>query len=206
MVISEQFDQIGKALIQARLEISNPTKSATAHRYKYANIIDVLDAIVIPCLKHGILIQQHVETTDSIEYNITTVLLHPSSNQHITSHIKVAPELNHIVPKDNTVGKTTPIQEFGGAITYMKRYALLAIFMIAGEEDDNDGATSTGQYASNKYITHKQAEDIIRLADSNTRVIDYLKSSFNVNSINQLKTSDYAAVIDLLNKAKKAKQ
>src|SRR5690606_21752237 len=101
MVISEQFDQIGKALIQARLEISNPTKSATAHRYKYANIIDVLDAIVIPCLKHGILIQQHVETTDSIEYNITTVLLHPASNQHITSHIKVAPELNHIVPKDN---------------------------------------------------------------------------------------------------------
>lgn len=204
--MSEQFDQIGNALIQARLEINNPTKSATAHRYKYANIIDVLDAIVIPCLKHGILIQQHVETTDSIEYNITTVLLHPASNQHITSHIKVAPELNHIVPKDNTVGKTTPIQEFGGAITYMKRYALLAIFMIAGEEDDNDGATSTGQYASNKYITHKQAEDIIRLADGNTRVIDYLKSSFNVNSINQLKTSDYAAVIDLLNKAKKAKQ
>ena len=83
MIMSEKFDQIGTALIQARLEINNPTKSASAHRYKYANITDVLDSVVTPCLKHGILIQQHVETTDSIEYSITTVLLHPASNQHI---------------------------------------------------------------------------------------------------------------------------
>ena len=187
--VSDKFDKIGSALIKTRLEIQNPTKSASGHRYKYADINSVLDSIISPCLNNGILVQQHIHTNTDQDYALTTTLFHPESNQYITSVMKITPEMN-------TTGKSTPIQEFGGSITYLKRYALMAIFCLSGEEDDNDGATSTASYS--KTLSRSQVNEIAASLGNNDRYISYIASKFNVKSLSQIPYDSYDTVIEMV--------
>ena len=99
-----------------------------SRKYKYASL-DVCLAAIRPALnKHGISLRWELENIDeSLKMRCATIIQHTTGNQHKTSLPLYC---------DRTM------QSLGSAITYAKRYGLLALCGCTADADD-DGASST---------------------------------------------------------------
>lgn len=103
------------------------TKVGGEYVFKYAPLDKIFDAVRKPLADNGLAITQLIDGQE-----LVTMLLH-SAGATISGR---AP-----LPNSGT------IQEFGSAITYLRRYALQAILGIASEEDD-DGNAASGNRAT----------------------------------------------------------
>lgn len=129
---SESIDELSAALAKAQGEMKNP-KFDTANPFfksRYASLSCVRDA-VIPCLsKNNLAVTQIVQAAgESVECE--TVLMH-GSGQWLSSTLQL-PVTKH------------DAQGFGSAITYARRYSLMAICGVVGDEDDDGNAASAGK-------------------------------------------------------------
>lgn len=108
-------------LAKAQAEMKNAAFDMTNPHYKnrYASLASVRDAVVPVLAKHGLSIVQLTQTRPAFE--LVTVLCHKSGGS-IESFYPLA------------VDKP---QAMGSQITYARRYCLLAIAGIAGDEDDD---------------------------------------------------------------------
>lgn len=118
--------ELAKALAAAQGEFTNPTKDRTNphFRNKYATL-DSMQTATRPILaKHGLAIVQLPTVTPSL----ITRLMH-SSGQYVESETPITANLKP--------------QEYGSALTYMRRYSYAAILNITADEDDDaEGAQS----------------------------------------------------------------
>jgi hypothetical protein len=135
---SETIDALAAALVKAVGELSDVPKgrqvNAGPMRYRYADLGDALGMVRPVLAKHGIAVLQQV-TSEPGTVQVWTTLLH-SSGQYMTQAPLGMPE-----------GKTP--QATGSAITYARRYALLAALGLATEDDDGQSAASTPTLRSN---------------------------------------------------------
>ena len=126
---SEQIDLVSKALVACQTDLSDITKSKKAnvdkYSYTYADLRDALATIRPVFASKGLAVTQ---TAAAEEHDIVvwTTILH-ESGQYLTTH-----------PVRFPVGKT--IQQSGSAITYARRYALMAVCGLATEDDDGASA------------------------------------------------------------------
>ena len=106
-----------------------PRSGGAGYSFKYATFSAILTAVRKPLSKNGLAFTQ-VISHDSVGgfYVLTTSLHH--GNEYISSKVPLIAE-----------GGSN--QQFGSALTYMKRYAFAAILGIAADEDD-DGNTADG--------------------------------------------------------------
>ena len=93
---------------------------------KYADISSVWDAIRLPLTSNGLAITQTFINDNMDGVTIETTLMH-ISGEYISGSLYIKPE------------KNTP-QGAGSAITYGRRYALMAIVGISPEDDDGERA------------------------------------------------------------------
>lgn len=139
---SEQIDAISAALVKAQAEIENveatgknPAFKRDGKESRYATLGGVLDEVRLKLAKHGVCILQMPINGDGPNIGVSTRLLH-SSGQWIESTLYVAPT-------------KFDAQGAGSVITYLRRYALMAMTGIAPEDDDGNaaslGAPATGQ-------------------------------------------------------------
>lgn len=145
-------DKLFKALAKAQTEIINAEMDATNPHYgsQYASLDSVLKAIRGPLSKNGIAFFQLPgnKRSDKGDYlTLTTVLAH-ESGQSIENYFEMYP------PKQDPQG-------IGSAMTYMRRYAAMAICGIAGSHDDDAEATA----AEAPTITPAEADQILVTAD-----------------------------------------
>jgi hypothetical protein len=137
-------------LAKAQAEIEGAKKdSANPHfRSKYADLASVWDAIREPLTKHGFCVTQ--ELTDAAEgcVRLMTTLGH-KSGQVISSAFSLK-------LKD----PTNP-QAAGSAITYMRRYALMAVTGVAPVDDDGNAATAAPAPAAPKLDTAAVHEGLV---------------------------------------------
>lgn len=119
------------ALLLASSELSNPKKDTKGHNYKYATLDQILE-IVKPVLKrHQIgVLQSPTGTLENDSVSIKTILFH-SSGESLTEVFQIPMQI-----------KSNPTQDFGAAVTYGKRYALLSMLAICPEDEDTDGVGS----------------------------------------------------------------
>lgn len=96
---------------------------------KFAGLPGITKAVKPRLTEEGLVYTQPLDHIDGAPA-IRTVLLHPASGESI---VGVSPLL--------LGGKTDP-QSHGSAITYARRYALLAILGLVGDEDDDGNAAS----------------------------------------------------------------
>lgn len=149
---SEMIDEIAAALTVALGEMADipknheariPTKSGGNFSYKYADLADMLQYVRPILSAHGVAVVQNASSRNDNTVSISTTLLH-RSGQYLTFE-----------PLDMPAGRTA--QETGSAITYGRRYHLLACLGLATEDDDGQSAAPR-QQAQSRQETRRGSE------------------------------------------------
>lgn len=137
---SEEIDQLVKALTLAQAKITAPIRNRTvkvtprdhsklSYSFKYATLDHIIEIIRPELTANGLWFTQ-IMKEDQGTYILDTRLLH-GSGQWIACQTPLI--------WDGQGGN----QQFGSALTFMRRYALTTLLGIAAEEDD-DANTAEG--------------------------------------------------------------
>lgn len=120
------------AKAQAAMQAAKFDKTNPHFKSKYASLAAVIDAIRKPLADNGLC---YTQTTEIREGGLVLVTTLRHGAQWVASEYPLP-----MVAKP---------QELGSALTYARRYSLSAIACIAADEDDDaEGAQSSGQTAS----------------------------------------------------------
>ena len=138
-----------KAFIAAQKSTEAVKKASTnpAFKSRYADLAVVVEAIIPALNESGIAVIQS-PSFDGDLVSVTTVLLHESGSS-VTGILSMRPT------------KMDP-QGVGSAITYARRYALLAMAGAAPEDDDGQAASQPNNDRASPPISQDQA-DALRL-------------------------------------------
>lgn len=141
---------LAKAFVAAQMATEAVKKANTnpAFKSKYADLAGVVEAVVPALNASGIAVIQS-PGYDGELISLTTTLLHEGGSS-VTGTLHMRPS------------KSDP-QGIGSAVTYARRYALLAMTGAAPEDDDGNAA-STGRSATEATITPAQAQELKHLA------------------------------------------
>lgn len=121
--------EISAALVKAQQEFGPALKTQTnpAFRSKYANLSACIEAVVDALNNNGIFLMQPThECTDGVI--VETIFIHESGEQMSSGKLHV-PATKH------------DAQGYGSALTYARRYSLMAACGIAPEDDDGNAAS-----------------------------------------------------------------
>lgn len=199
---SETITALAAAFAAFGAEVTNPPQNRTAnvptkaggtYSYSYADLGDVLTHVRPPLAKHGLSVTQEVVThPDAVD--VTTLLLHKDG------------EYMEFAPLTLPAGGTA--QNYGSAITYGRRYSLMAALGIAGEADDDAAhanpheAAKPRQATGAKPATEKQLGKIHAIAKEAGVTDDQLhkgaKRDYSVDSLKDLTTKQASELIDKL--------
>ena len=123
-------NELAAALCKAQAEMSNPKfdKTNPHFRNKFASLAAVRDAVIPVLSKHGIACVQDLTNVTGGVACVTTLI-------HASGQSKAFGPLVMPVSKADAQG-------FGSAATYARRYHLMAVANVVGDEDDDaNGAT-----------------------------------------------------------------
>ena len=128
MMHSENIAEIAAALAKAQSEMQNPQFDSKNQHFKssYASLASVRNAVVPVLAKHGISVMQDVVSNPE-GVTCTQLLAHTSGQWIRTSGMFVS------VDKFNAHG-------FGSATTYARRFSLMALACVVGDDDDDGNA------------------------------------------------------------------
>ena len=130
-----EHTELYKALASAQAEFDTVDRTTKGYNYKYAPL-DVVRAAVLPTLhKHGLVVVQF-PINDDERIGVETILAH-NSGQSISRKF--------VTP----LSKKDP-QSVGSALTYYRRYSLLACLGLAPVDEDDDADT---------HSTRREAEE-----------------------------------------------
>ncbi len=140
MKMSESIVELAKALAAFQGEVKQPAKSADNpfFKSKYVPLEDVVEAIHAASAKNGLSFTQWALVNEQNRIGVATLLLHSSGEWIEYDAIFMKSE------KDTAQGA-------GSVISYLKRYALSAVFGITSDlDDDGNGASQKSQDAYKK--------------------------------------------------------
>ncbi|KYG90320.1 hypothetical protein A0U40_18655 [[Bacillus] sp. KCTC 13219] len=170
MIFSENNTNISSALAKSWAAIQTPkhnktvrvtTRTGSSYTFEYTDFAGILEAIRAIFVDNKLTIMQNSYTQmeqDKVFACVETIILHESGEFAKSYPLKF--------PAANSM------QDFGGQITYMKRYSLAAMLGIATEKDDDANGMSGNDYDSiatnGAYYTATNAtlrQDIISTSD-----------------------------------------
>jgi len=119
---------IATALAKAQANMGKALKQANNphFRIKYADLGNVMDACLPALNEAGIALIQPTGEDEHGRY-VETILIHGESGESLTCRVPL------IVSKND-------MQGYGSAVTYARRYGLMAMAGIAPEDDDGNAA------------------------------------------------------------------
>ena len=150
--------EITKALCKFIKEVGTIEEKDTAQYGNFADLSTVL-ATVNPVLSaNGLAVVHTTKVVDNKNILITN-LLH-TSGESISSEM--------LLP-NNTAGGGNPMHKEGGAITYCRRYSLLAILGLNAGIPDNDGDFASPTQEKVTPITKNKAVGMPQILDKETK-------------------------------------
>jgi hypothetical protein len=150
---SEQTDKIAPAWVQALNELTDISRDHTAdtgsYKYKYADLATAAQQARSVLSKHELAVHQEAagDTLGSVQ--VRTTVWH-SSGQWIAAEPLTLP------------AKGGP-QDVGSAISYARRYALMAFLGLATDDDDGAGAQKAAAEADKPHPNSERVS--VALAD-----------------------------------------
>lgn len=135
---SEQINELATALARAQGQMEGAKKEATNPHYgsRYADLAAVVDAVRGPLSENGIAWIQVPVPLDDVHVCVETVLVH-TSGQWLAGTITLP------------VSKADP-QGHGSALTYARRYGLMALTGVPAEDDDGNAASKPAAPAKSR--------------------------------------------------------
>ena len=128
IVATASFAKLAAALCraQSKFEPLQATRTANAgsYSYTYANLADTLAAALPALTAEGLALIQAPSVSDGRTVTVTTVLVH-TSGEYLKQRLSMIAEA------------ATPTK-IGIAITYARRYSLLALFGLSPEDADTE--------------------------------------------------------------------
>ena len=123
------FNKVAAALVKAQKEFGPALKSSTNPHFKsrYADLAACVEAVIDALNNNGIALTQRVAPCDD-GVIVETVFIHESGE------IINCGQLHVPASKQDAQG-------YGSALTYARRYSLMAACGIAPEDDDGNAAT-----------------------------------------------------------------
>lgn len=123
------MQKLAAAMVKAQKAFGPALKTATNphFRSKYADLSACVEAVIDALNENGIALMQRTSADDT-GVTITTVFLHESG------------EMMDSGPLHVPAAKSDP-QGYGSALTYARRYSLMAACGIAPEDDDGNAAS-----------------------------------------------------------------
>lgn len=121
---------IATALAKAQANMGKALKQANnVHfRSKYADLGNVIDACLPALNEAGIALIQPIGIDENGSF-VETILIHGESGEQLACRVPLI------------IGKND-MQGFGSAVTYARRYGLMAMAGIAPEDDDGNAASA----------------------------------------------------------------
>ncbi len=104
-------------------------KDASANYGNYATLGNVLEVLRPALVKHGLTVEQAPDLYEQTPC-LTTIVVHTETDQARIYHTPL------ILDKQTSQG-------MGSAVTYARRYALVSIFFMDADEDDDGAAGET---------------------------------------------------------------
>jgi hypothetical protein len=143
---------IAAAFVKAQADFGPALKSNTNPHFKsrYAGLDACIEAVIDALHKHGIALVQRTLPCES-GVTVETVLIH-SSGETLSGG-----------PLHVPASKNDP-QGYGSALTYARRYSLMATCGIAAEDDDGNAASKPVTYAAPRRSTARTADEIESMA------------------------------------------
>jgi ERF superfamily len=129
---SEKIEELAAALAKAQGSIESATfdRENPHFRSKYASLASVINAGRKALSENGIAVSQLINDGE-----LTTLLMH-TSGQWLSS--------------TTALPVTARPQEFGSALTYLRRYHMMSIICIGVDDDENDDDASAAEAAKLK--------------------------------------------------------
>lgn len=131
------MNTVAAAFVKAQKEFGPALKSSTNPHFKskYADLAACVEAVIDALNNNGIAMIQKTEPSDS-GVIVETVFLHESGETMTSGKLHVP------------AAKHDP-QGYGSALTYARRYSLMAACGIAPEDDDGNAATKSKKQPAN---------------------------------------------------------
>lgn len=158
--------EIASALVKAQKAFGPALKTATNPHFKknYADLAACIEAVVDALNANGIaLVQQTSDCSDGVI--VETVFVHESGETFSSGRLHV-PASKH------------DAQGYGSALTYARRYSLMAACGIAPEDDDGNAATRRTEVKSKTPITNSRLSDAIKKIKEGAYTTDKLRDTF----------------------------
>lgn len=170
-------DKLAEALCAAQAVMSG-AKKASANPFfksKYADLSAVFEAIKGPFADNGLAVTQLMGILDG-RSTMTTRLMH-SSGQYVES-MMFLPEI-------------ADPQKIGSAITYYRRYMLMAIAGIPAEDDDGNGAVEAvkNRKPVDDLISDDELKAMNAVIFAYPDLVDIIKATCRVDSLRKVKKS-----------------
>ena len=137
---------IASALVKAQREFGPALKSSTNphFRSKYADLSACIEAVIDALNNNGIYLMQLTEEHDG-GVKVSTTFIHESGEQ-LSGGSLFMPAIKH------------DAQGYGSALSYARRYSLMAACAISGVDDDGNQATKTAPPQAIPKAVPKQTE------------------------------------------------
>lgn len=149
---SEHVDEIAPAWVAALNDLEDVQRAHTAdtgsYRYKYADLQTATKQAREVLGRHGLGVHQEAHGADLGAIRVTTTVWH-TSGQWIAADPLVMP------------AKGGP-QDVGSAISYGRRYALMAFLGLATDDDDGAGAQRAAQEAAKPHPLSERVGEVVR--------------------------------------------
>ena len=177
------------ALIAARKEMPDPRKSAengafksaSGKKSKYVPRDEALDAIVPTALQFGIMVAQ-APVSDDKGYGVHSIVYHESGETIDFGTFTVKPS------KDDPQGAVA-------ATTYSSRCALMLIFGLAGDEDDDGNKISKPKEPMAGEPFKQKLNELLSKGVDKATVIEAIKTHARTNDLEKVTLAQGVTII-----------
>lgn len=196
---SENIGQLAKAMSLLQGEVIDIKKDKKAFTHKYGDRPQLLQILRPLLLKNNLTVMQFPGLNED-RVILETIVSHESGEW-----------ISGVMEAPITIGKgMIPAQAVGATITYASRYALLSIFGIGAEDEDDDLssiAKSSGSlkqealsdaYAKKQMMEH--LNDLLKKDENSQETTSKICAFYKVNGLDDLSSSQLIEVIKNIKK------